>query len=48
MKNTQSIAIRIKISDIKLSLSADVVSSVVMASNIMYMYMYMHTKKKRS
>ena len=27
MKNTQSMAIRIKISDIKLSLSADVVSS---------------------
>ena len=48
MKNTQHVATRIKTSDIKLSLSADVVSwyctcvSHLMCSYMMFMYMYFH------
>ena len=41
MKNTQDVAIRIKTSDIKLSLSTDVVSGIRFACTV-YMYMYMY------
>ena len=41
MKNIQNVAIRIKTSDIKLSLCADVVSGAVDAC--MYIHVYMYT-----